>query len=72
MFPLFFAQSSGTGIGEIISGIPHDAGAVIAYLLLGLVVFLIWFGSRKSTIEKYSAAAPDSTKPAGGRVKGEG
>jgi hypothetical protein len=32
--------------GEIVGGIPHDAGAVVAYLLIGLFVAAVWAGSR--------------------------
>jgi hypothetical protein len=31
---------------EVVADIPHDAGAMIVYLLLGAFVGLVWYGSR--------------------------
>jgi hypothetical protein len=31
---------------DVVTGIPHDAGALVAYVILGLFVFGIWRGSR--------------------------
>ncbi|CAN5638058.1 hypothetical protein BH23GEM7_BH23GEM7_24470 [soil metagenome] len=31
---------------EIVTDIPHDAAAVVVYLLLALFVGFIWYGSR--------------------------
>lgn len=31
---------------EVISDIPHDAGALVAYALLGLFVGFVWMGNR--------------------------
>jgi hypothetical protein len=44
---------------EIIAGIPHDVGALIAYSVLVAFVSFIWYGSR-SRSGTSSAAAPDS------------
>jgi hypothetical protein len=31
----------------MLSDIPHDAGAVVVYLLIGAFVYFIWQGNRK-------------------------
>ena len=33
---------------DVISGIPHDAGAFVVYAVLGLFVFAVWRGTRAS------------------------
>jgi len=32
---------------EVLAGVPVDAGAIVAYVILGLFVGFIWHGSRK-------------------------
>ena len=32
---------------DIVTNIPHDAGAVIVYVMLGTFGFLMWKGSRR-------------------------
>jgi hypothetical protein len=57
MFAFILAlQSEGLTLHEIVSDIPHDAGSGVAYLLIGSIVFLCWFGSRRSVIDRYSSA----------------
>lgn len=34
-------------LGEVLSDIPHDTGAIVVYVLLLLFVALTWSGSRK-------------------------
>jgi hypothetical protein len=46
-------QAAGLTLEKIVADIPHDAGAVVAYLLLGGTIFLVWYGSRKSVIQRY-------------------
>jgi len=42
------AQSSGAPWWKLLlSDIPHDAGAVVVYLLLGGFVYFVWRGMRK-------------------------
>lgn len=34
-------------LGEVLSDIPHDTGAIVVYVLMTLFIGLIWSGSRK-------------------------
>lgn len=34
-------------LAEIVTDIPHDAGAVVVYVLLALFVGMTWAGSRR-------------------------
>jgi hypothetical protein len=53
MYALIWQASGDRGLTweQIVRDIPHDGGAVLAYLLLGFFVFLIWYGSRPDVIE---------------------
>lgn len=44
---------------EVLADIPHDAGAVIVFLLLGAFVGFVWYGSR-------SGASPSAPSPVDG------
>lgn len=37
---------------EIVSDIPHDAGAVVAYALLAIFLGFIWAGSRNKSVPR--------------------
>ncbi|MCI0434168.1 MAG: hypothetical protein L0271_11115 [Gemmatimonadetes bacterium] len=37
----------GLSFNEIVRNIPHDAAAIVAYLLVAGFVYLIWRGNRK-------------------------
>jgi hypothetical protein len=32
---------------EVLQSVPHDAAAIFVYLVIGMFVFLIWYGSRR-------------------------
>ena len=37
----------GLTLQKIISDIPHDAGAIIVYVVLALFIGFVWYGNRK-------------------------
>ncbi len=39
---------SGVTLEAILSNLPHDAGAIVVYILMIAFVGFIWYGSRKS------------------------
>jgi len=55
-------QSSGLTIEQIIADIPRDAGALVAYAVLGAFFFMTWYGSRPETLERYAAARDDTAQ----------
>lgn len=65
MSPLSFAlQSEGLTLEKIFTDIPHDAGAVVVYFLMALMAFLIWIGSRRSTVRRYASTPGTPTREA--------
>jgi hypothetical protein len=52
-----FALQAGGSLGDIVTGIPHDAGAAVVYIVMGAFVFLIFYGSRPSVIARYQSRA---------------
>jgi hypothetical protein len=46
MLTTFSAVLADLSIGQILSDIPRDAGAIIVYAVIGIFVGLIWLGSR--------------------------
>lgn len=57
----FIMQAADTGLTlkEVILNIPHDAGAAVVYVLMGLFVFFTWWGSQPDVIERYAAKRID-------------
>jgi hypothetical protein len=53
-----FIQDDGLTFREVISGIPHDAGAILAFILIAVFVGAIWLGSRSTGAPQL--APPDS------------
>jgi hypothetical protein len=43
---------------DVIGGIPHDFGALVALLLLGSFVAFIWIGSRSNGAAKRTGSTP--------------
>ncbi|CAN5439331.1 hypothetical protein BH24GEM3_BH24GEM3_18710 [soil metagenome] len=41
---------------EIVTDIPHDAAAVVVYLLLALFIGFIWYGSRPGSARQEDVA----------------
>lgn len=41
-------SDGGLTLREIAADIPHDAAAVVVYLLLGFSIWLVWWGHRHS------------------------
>ena len=50
-----FSAAAELTLREVIADMPHDAGAVVVGLMLGAMIFLTWYGSRRSTVEKYGS-----------------
>ena len=46
---IHLAQSDKPWWQLLLSDIPHDAGAVVVYLLIGGFIFFIWKGNRKGS-----------------------
>jgi hypothetical protein len=47
MLSSFSAILQSLTIGDIISDIPHDAGAFVAYVIIAMFIAFIWIGSRQ-------------------------
>lgn len=56
MFMLIFLQVT---FRDLLSDIPHDAGAFVAYGMLALIVALIWAGSRNGGKSRTDPARPE-------------
>jgi len=52
---------------EVIGDLPHDPGAIVAYLLLALFVGFVWQGSRRSGTGTTLPDAGNPDSPGGGR-----
>ena len=56
--------NDGLTLTEIIADVPHDFGALIVYLMFGLLVWFIWWGSKPGVVGrygvKYDAAEEDA------------
>lgn len=69
------ATNDGLTLTEVLVDIPHDFGALVVYLMLGLFVFFIWYGSRSGVAERhgmeYETGEPEANAvddQAGGRA----
>lgn len=49
------------GIGDLISGIPRDAGAVVVYIVLGIFIAFVWIGSRPGASRSGPKSRADAT-----------
>ena len=58
MYTLAFLALQGLTLEKVIAEIPHDAGAVLVAILLGLFIFFTWYGSRASVIARYQRCEP--------------
>ena len=45
-------QEDGLTLKRVLSDIPHDASALVVYVLLAAFVYLIWRGSRPGQKQK--------------------
>ena len=43
---------------DVIAALPHDAGAIVVFVLLVGFVLLVWYGSLPSTIARYRSDPP--------------
>lgn len=66
MFALAFqASSDGLTLRELVTDIPHDLTALLVYLMLGLFVLFVWWGSKPEMIERYGAHYAEEPDAAG-------
>jgi hypothetical protein len=63
------AAYDGLTLKDIVVDIPHDMGAFLAYGLLGIFVFFIWFASKPSVVARYGAKY-DPVEPTSGTIPG--
>jgi hypothetical protein len=42
-----FTQASTLSLGRVVRALPHDAAAIVGYVLIGAFVWFVWQGSRK-------------------------
>lgn len=52
------SQANGLTLEEVISDIPHDAAAIVVYVLIAGSVYLLWWANRRSG--KTGGPSPDS------------
>jgi hypothetical protein len=57
MFAILLLQ---VGIGDLISGIPRDAGAVVVYIVLAIFIGFVWIGSRPGASRSGPRSGRDS------------
>ena len=43
------AAEGGLTLERVLSDIPHDAGAMIIYVLIALFIGFIWYGNRQKS-----------------------
>jgi hypothetical protein len=62
-------QEGGGGLdfGQILRNIPHDAAAMVGYILIIAFGVVLWIGSRKKAPEGSAPAAPPDVTPRKGR-----
>jgi hypothetical protein len=60
MFAILLLQVS---VGDLISGIPRDAGAIVVYFVLALFIGFVWIGSRPGASK--SDTRNDPNRPTG-------
>ena len=51
MYALISAVVFQLTLRDVVTGIPHDVGAVIVYIILGLFLFGVWRGSKSGRAE---------------------
>lgn len=49
------AQFGSLSLGDILADVPRDAGAAIVFALFAILIFVVWYGSRKDVVERYSS-----------------
>ncbi len=47
---------------DIVTDIPHDAAAVVVYLLLALFIGFIWYGSRPGSTQREEPARSEAPR----------
>jgi hypothetical protein len=54
-FMMQAAVDDGLTLGEVVRDLPHDAGAIVVYVLMLGFIGLMWYGNRR----KSSGGPPD-------------
>lgn len=49
MFLVQEAVDDGLTFAEVLQDIPHDAGAIVVYVLILTFIGFIWYGSRRTS-----------------------
>lgn len=64
------AESEGLTIGRILADIPHDAPAILLYVLTAASIGLIWWANRKKTGDDSAvrSEAPGAAGAAGAKA----
>ncbi len=45
-------------LAEVVADLPHDLAALIAYVILGLFVYFVWYGSKPEVLARYRVDHP--------------
>jgi hypothetical protein len=67
LMSIAFIQDDGLTFREVIGGIPHDAGAILAFILIAIFIGVIWLGSRNTATPPPPEDQAPSPAPAGER-----
>jgi hypothetical protein len=51
---------------KVIADLPRDAGSIVVISLLLGFIYLIWYGSRKTVVERFSATSELDPDPGAG------
>jgi len=72
MFALVMQAGGNAGLTwkQVLQDIPHDAGAIIVYLLIVGIGFVMWYGNRKDVIKRYGGGSPEA-QPGGETSAGD-
>lgn len=45
-------------LAEVVADLPHDLAALIVYVILGLLVYFVWYGSKPEVLAGYRVDHP--------------
>lgn len=51
-------EGSGLTLKQVLQDIPHDAGAIIVYLLIAGFAFMLWYGNRPEVVKRFENRSP--------------
>jgi hypothetical protein len=65
LFMTAISQDDGLTFGEVLANLPHDAAAIVIYVLVALFIGFIWHGSRnRSEPTAQAGSRPDADQEA--------